>query len=137
MNRISQPGEATATTQRTVRSMAKKFNLLIVDDEESLRTILEAELAETGEFAVDTAADGGQAINQIQAKVYDIMLLDIRMPRVSGIEVLKFIQDYTADSTASRDCLPAGCGCNWRSGRPVARSDHETWSGHGSSSWNS
>ena len=75
--------------------MARKYNLLIVDDEESLRTILETELAETEEFAVGTASDGGQAINQIQAKVYDVVLLDIRMPRVSGIEVLKFIQEYS------------------------------------------
>jgi len=75
--------------------MAKKYNLLIVDDEESLRTLLESELAESEEFTVDTASDGGQAINQIQAKVYDVVLLDIRMPRVSGIEVLKFVQEYS------------------------------------------
>jgi DNA-binding NtrC family response regulator len=75
--------------------MPKKYNLLIVDDEEPLRVILEGELSESEEFAVDTAADGGQAINLIQAKVYDLILLDIRMPRVSGIEVLKFVQDYS------------------------------------------
>jgi two-component system response regulator AtoC len=75
--------------------MAKKYNLLIVDDEEPLRILLESELGESEEFTVDTAVDGGQAINQIQAKVYDVVLLDIRMPRVSGIEVLKFIQEYS------------------------------------------
>jgi two-component system, NtrC family, response regulator AtoC len=75
--------------------MAKKYNLLIVDDEEPLRILLESELGESDEFAVDTAIDGGQAINQIQAKVYDVILLDIRMPRVSGIEVLKFVQEYS------------------------------------------
>jgi two-component system, NtrC family, response regulator AtoC len=75
--------------------MAKKYNLLIVDDEEPLRILLENELGESEEFAVDTAMDGGQAINKIQAKVYDVILLDIRMPRVSGIEVLKFIQEYS------------------------------------------
>jgi DNA-binding NtrC family response regulator len=75
--------------------MPRKYNLLIVDDEESLRTLLEGELGESGEFAVDTAADGGQAINQIQAKVYDVILLDIRMPRVSGLEVLSFVQEYS------------------------------------------
>jgi DNA-binding NtrC family response regulator len=75
--------------------MPRKHNLLIVDDEESLRTLLEGELGESGEFAVDTAADGGQAINQIQAKVYDVILLDIRMPRVSGLEVLTFVQEYS------------------------------------------
>ncbi len=75
--------------------MAKKYQILIVDDEESLRTLLETELAESEEFAVNTASDGGQAINQIQAKVYDVILLDIRMPRVTGIEVLKFVQEYS------------------------------------------
>jgi DNA-binding NtrC family response regulator len=75
--------------------MAKKYNLLIVDDEEPLRVILEGELAESDEFTVDTASDGGQAINKIQASVYDVILLDIRMPRVSGIEVLKFVQEYS------------------------------------------
>ncbi|MER3522622.1 MAG: hypothetical protein C4326_00790 [Ignavibacteria bacterium] len=75
--------------------MAKKYNLLIVDDEEYLRTILETELSESGEFAVDTAADGSQAINSIQRKVYDVILLDIRMPRVSGMEVLQFVHEYS------------------------------------------
>jgi DNA-binding NtrC family response regulator len=75
--------------------MPKKYNLLIVDDEEPLRVILEGELSESAEFTVDTAADGGQAINLIQAKVYDVILLDIRMPRVSGIDVLKFVQEYS------------------------------------------
>lgn len=75
--------------------MAKKYNLLIVDDEEPLRELLESELSESDEFTVDLAADGGEAINRIQAKVYDVVLLDIRMPRVNGIEVLSFVQEYS------------------------------------------
>jgi len=75
--------------------MAKKYHLLIVDDEEPLRVILEAELSDSEEFTVDLAEDGGVAINKIQQKVYDLILLDIRMPRVSGIEVLKFVQEYS------------------------------------------
>ena len=75
--------------------MAKKYNLLVVDDEEPLRQLLEAELSDASEYAVDVAADGGEAINRIQAKVYDVILLDIRMPRVTGIDVLKFVQEYS------------------------------------------
>ncbi len=75
--------------------MAKKYNLLVVDDEEPLRQLLEAELSDAAEYAVDVAADGGEAINRIQAKVYDVILLDIRMPRVTGIDVLKFVQEYS------------------------------------------
>ncbi len=75
--------------------MAKKYNLLIVDDEEYLRTLLESELGDSEEFTVDTAADGSQAINKIQQKVFDVVLLDIKMPRVSGIEVLQFLHQYS------------------------------------------
>jgi two-component system, NtrC family, response regulator AtoC len=75
--------------------MAKKYNLLVVDDEVALRQLLEAELSDADEFMVDLAADGGEAINRIQAKVYDVILLDIRMPRVTGIDVLKFVQEYS------------------------------------------
>ena len=75
--------------------MARKYNLLVVDDEAPLRVLLESELSEADEFAVDLAADGGEAINLIQGNVYDVILLDIRMPRVSGIEVLKFVQEYS------------------------------------------
>jgi DNA-binding NtrC family response regulator len=75
--------------------MSRRYNLLIVDDEEPLRVILESELGDTEEFAIDTAADGALAINLIQAKVFDVLLLDIRMPRVSGIDVLAFVHDYS------------------------------------------
>ncbi len=75
--------------------MGRQYHLLIVDDEEPLRVILESELGDTGEFSIQTAADGAQAINLIQAKVFDVILLDIRMPRVSGIEVLQFVHEYS------------------------------------------
>jgi DNA-binding NtrC family response regulator len=75
--------------------MAKKYHLLIVDDEEYLRTLLESELGDSDEFTVDTASDGSQAINKIQQHVFDVILLDIKMPRVGGIEVLQFVQEYS------------------------------------------
>ncbi len=95
MNRDTTSGDIAVAPQKVGAPTPKRYNLLIVDDEESLRTLLESELTETQEFAVDTASDGGQAINQIQGKVYDVVLLDIRMPRVSGIEVLKFVHEYS------------------------------------------
>jgi two-component system response regulator AtoC len=88
-------GDVVRANPEVERAMSKRYNLLIVDDEESLRTLLEGELVSSGEFAVDMASDGSQAINLVQAKVYDVVLLDIRMPRVSGIEVLKFLHEYS------------------------------------------
>ncbi len=75
--------------------MPKQYHLLIVDDEEYLRTLLGSELGDAEEFNVDTASDGSQAINKIQQVVYDVILLDIKMPRVGGLEVLEFVQEYS------------------------------------------
>jgi DNA-binding NtrC family response regulator len=92
---VSRETEVLPRKPEIEQAKPKKYNLLIVDDEESLRTLLESELVASAEFDVDTAADGSQAINQVQGKVYDVVLLDIRMPRVSGIEVLKFLHEYS------------------------------------------
>jgi len=67
------------------------FSILLVDDEEALRTALSSELIDEG-YKVDTAADGDEAIDILRSKSYDVILLDIKMPRVSGFDVLKFVQ---------------------------------------------
>ena len=48
-------------------------------------------------FIPDTATDGVQAINAVQKKSYDIVLLDVKMPKVDGLEALKFIKDNDPD----------------------------------------
>ncbi|CUT01253.1 sigma-54-dependent transcriptional regulator, partial [Candidatus Kryptobacter tengchongensis] len=75
-----------------------KAKVLVVDDEEYLCELLKDELLSTNLFEIDIANDGAQAINKIQNKIYDIVLLDIKMPRISGIEVLKFIKEYSPDT---------------------------------------
>ncbi len=75
--------------------MTKKYDLLIVDDEESITFLLQTEFEDLSGFNVDTAHNGTEAINLIQSKIYDVVLLDIKMPRVSGIEVLKFIKEHS------------------------------------------
>ncbi len=78
--------------------MAQRYNILIVDDEASLTTMLREELQESGSYEIDLAFDGAEAINLIQKKLYDVVLLDIKMPRVSGTEVLQFIQEHSPAS---------------------------------------
>ena len=65
--------------------------ILVVDDEESLRTILNKELSKAG-YDVTCASDGEEAISFFRKDKFDLALLDIKMPTVDGIEVLKFIQ---------------------------------------------
>ncbi len=72
--------------------MAKKSTILVVDDEDALRTVLSGELANEG-YDVRTAADGDDAINELEKAPYNLVLLDIKMPRLNGFEVLKFIKE--------------------------------------------
>ncbi len=75
--------------------MAKTYDILIVDDEESITYLLKTELEEFPEYHADVALNGVEAINLIQSHVYDVVLLDVKMPRVSGIEVLKHVKDHS------------------------------------------
>ena len=71
--------------------MSQKIKLLYVDDEDSLRILVKNQLVSEG-FEVDTADDGDTAVEILQKKQYDIILLDIRMPRMNGIDVLKYLK---------------------------------------------
>jgi DNA-binding NtrC family response regulator len=72
--------------------MAEKNSILVVDDEDALRTVLSSELESEG-YVVATAGDGDDAISVLQGKSFDLVLLDIKMPRVDGFEVLRFIKE--------------------------------------------
>jgi DNA-binding NtrC family response regulator len=67
------------------------IRLLHVDDEEAFRQQIREVLTSEG-YNVDTVMDGVEAINAVQSKRYDLVLLDISMPKVDGIEVLHFVK---------------------------------------------
>lgn len=72
--------------------MAEKNRILVVDDEDALRTVLSSELEGEG-YKVNAAADGAEAITILKSHAFDLILLDIKMPNVDGFEVLKFVKD--------------------------------------------
>jgi DNA-binding NtrC family response regulator len=74
--------------------MSKKHRVLVVDDEEAITYLVKTELEDLQEFEVDTALSGSDAINLIRSKVYDVALLDVKMPRIGGVEVLRYIKDH-------------------------------------------
>jgi DNA-binding NtrC family response regulator len=76
--------------------MKQTIRILIVDDDESYREGLKGVL-ETEEYEAMTAQDGVAAISELQAKQFDLVLLDIEMPRVNGMEVLKNIKNNFYD----------------------------------------
>ena len=61
--------------------------ILIVDDDEGLRDSLQLVLAAEG-YHVITAADGSQALAQLEAEAVDVVLCDLRMPGMDGLELL-------------------------------------------------
>jgi DNA-binding response OmpR family regulator len=65
--------------------------LLIVDDEKNLRLLYKTEF-ETEGYQVDTAGDAVEALKMFEHERYDLVILDIRMPGMDGIEALgKFL----------------------------------------------
>ncbi len=66
--------------------------LLIVDDDVALSHELSEMLREDG-HEVETAGEGVEALKLIDKNTYDIILLDIKMPGMSGIEVLKALRN--------------------------------------------
>jgi DNA-binding response OmpR family regulator len=72
--------------------MTAKIRVLCVDDEHPIRTLLQSQLEQEG-YDADIAADGDVAIEKLDAAPFDVVLLDIRMPKVGGIDVLKHIRD--------------------------------------------
>lgn len=74
--------------------------ILVVDDEDDLRVLLKDLLVGAG-FEVLTASDGQEAIDLIKGNQrVDLALLDIQMPRVNGIEVLKYINEHAQSMPA-------------------------------------
>ncbi len=69
------------------------FNVLVVDDDSGLRTAVASALSEQN-YRVDQASNGEEAINKVQAGDYKLVLLDVNMPKMSGIEALKEIKAF-------------------------------------------
>lgn len=65
--------------------------ILIVDDERSMRDVLSIMLKRAG-YAVTVAEDGEEAIAQIGKEIFDLVITDLKMPKGSGLEVLKAVK---------------------------------------------
>jgi CheY-like chemotaxis protein len=76
----------------------RKIKILIVDDEESIRTLLQNVLGGQ-ERTILMAGDGMKAIGVFRRERPDITILDLRMPDVSGLDVLKEIRAMDPSAT--------------------------------------
>ncbi len=73
-----------------------EINVLLVDDEVSFATSMQRLLSRRG-FNVKIASDGPTALRLIAEEQFDVVVLDIKMPGMDGIQVLREIKKFSAD----------------------------------------
>jgi DNA-binding NtrC family response regulator len=71
-------------------------NILIIDDERAIRNTLKEILSYEG-FGIDEAVDGEEGLQKIKAKVFDMVLCDIKMPKIDGLEFLERVSELYPD----------------------------------------
>jgi len=72
--------------------MDKRARILVVDDDENIRNTLKPVLEDEG-YVVDLAKDGYEAIAMTEQALYNIALIDIRLPDMEGVELLTRMRD--------------------------------------------
>jgi two-component system KDP operon response regulator KdpE len=77
----------------SVTTLPQPFSVLVVDDEPALRKTIRASLAASG-YSVEEAGTGGEAVGAIQQRAFDLVLLDVNMPGMSGVEACRQIRAY-------------------------------------------
>ncbi len=98
--------------------MKERIRTLIVDDDEDLRELLGLALSEEG-FSVETACDGLDALERLRARRCDVLLVDLRMPRMNGLELMDALKRepslagipvvvITGDTVQGQEALAAG-----------------------------
>jgi CheY-like chemotaxis protein len=70
--------------------------ILVADDEMSIRLLYSEELREEG-YEVFTASNGREALEVVEKEPLDLIILDIKMPEMNGIEVLRRIKEQHPD----------------------------------------
>ncbi len=71
-------------------------SILIIDDEKSIRKTLTEILSYEG-YKIDEASDGEEGLKKFKEKTYDLVLCDIKMPKLDGIEFLEKARQINSD----------------------------------------
>lgn len=75
----------------------KKAKILVVEDNPATRELLRELLSQEG-YMVKIARDGKEALRRVRKDNFDLVLTDVKMPRMNGIQLLKELQKITPDT---------------------------------------
>ncbi len=83
-------------------------NVLVVEDDDTIRRLLIEYLRQHSFVSVDGARDGVEALHLIHSRQYRVLVLDVMMPKMSGVDLLDSLQAMLSDpSVRSLEALPA------------------------------
>jgi two-component system, OmpR family, KDP operon response regulator KdpE len=71
--------------------LPQPYSVLVVDDEPALRKTIRVSLAASG-FTVEEVGNGGDAVGAVRQRPFDLVLLDVNMPGMSGVEACRQIR---------------------------------------------
>jgi two-component system, NtrC family, sensor kinase len=89
-------GTASPASAKAITDNQQASHLLVVDDDASNRDVL-SRMLQRLKYSVSLAANGAEAIEMVGKNSYDLVLLDILMPGMSGYEVLKYLRSFNPD----------------------------------------
>jgi len=79
----------------------QQLRFLVVDDNEDIRDVF-CRLIERAGHHASTAGDGHEAVETLQGEGFDVMLLDLTMPRMNGVDVVRWLREYPDVAPAMR-----------------------------------
>jgi two-component system response regulator HydG len=94
---MGEPNPEAAGAERPARPEALGGKVLVVDDQKNMRATTAIVLRQAG-HVVEEAEDGAAAIQRVQQEAFDVVLTDLRMPSVDGMEVLRGVQRTAPDT---------------------------------------
>src|SRR5437016_12710506 len=78
-----------------IKSGSSRVKILLIEDKDSLRQMLSTAIKKAG-YEVDEAADGNVAAEKIRKQPYQLVITDLRLPALSGIDLLKLQKETDA-----------------------------------------
>ncbi len=90
-------GNSQQPSEHSVNTENKPHKILVVDDKANMRQMLEAAFVDHG-YAVETAANGAEAISKLQLAPFDVVITDMNMPEGTGLDVLRAAKAVSSDT---------------------------------------